>query len=256
MNNTDSQLLLFNDSPVSLKEAPVIKKEPRKSTPPNIEPSWLKVLHEEFNKPYMADLREFLRNEKNNHTIYPRFSETFKAFSYTPYNKVKVTILGQDPYHGKNQAHGLCFSVRKEVPIPPSLVNIYKELHADLNIPIPQHGCLTSWAKQGVFLLNTVLSVRANEAHSHAGKGWEYFTNKVISELSNREESIVFILWGRPAQKKTPLIDQKKHLVLKAAHPSPFSAYNGFFGCRHFSQINEHLAKQGQKPIDWKITES
>jgi uracil-DNA glycosylase len=218
---------------------------------PELEPSWLNILSGEFDKPYMNNLRKFLVDEKKHYTVYPEGKNMFNAFRFTPFDEVKVVILGQDPYHGPNQAHGLCFSVQRGVPPPPSLVNIFKELNSDLSVPFPQHGCLTSWAKQGVFLLNTVLSVRAGSAHSHAGKGWEIYTDRVISELSKRRENLVFILWGRPAQSKIPSIDANKHLILKSPHPSPLSANNGFWGCRHFSKVNDYLERTGQNPVDW-----
>ncbi len=221
--------------------------------PPDLEPSWLTVLQDEFDKPYMTHLRNALIEEKKQFTIHPPGNKIFNAFWSTPFNQVKVVILGQDPYHGPGQAHGLCFSVNPGVPPPPSLVNIFKEMTQDLSIPFPQHGCLTSWAKQGVFLLNTVLTVRSHQAQSHAGLGWENFTDRVISELNRQRQRLVFVLWGRPAQTKIPLIDNPSHLILKAPHPSPFSAYNGFFGCRHFSQINRFLTEHNIPPIEWAL---
>jgi len=218
-----------------------------------LEPSWLAHLQPEFDQPHMCALREFLVEEKKQHRVFPPGAEMFNAFDFTPFEQVRVVILGQDPYHGPNQAHGLCFSVRKGVRPPPSLVNIFKELHADLGVDKPTHGELTSWAKQGVLLLNTVLSVRAHQAHSHAGKGWETFTDRLISLLNEQRQGLVFVLWGSAAGKKASMIDGQRHLILRAPHPSPLSAYRGFFGCGHFSQINEHLVEQGGAPIDWTL---
>ena len=220
---------------------------------PNIEPSWFEVIGDEFQKPYMNALRNFLREEMKQHTVYPPSNEIFNAFWHTPFHDVKVIILGQDPYHGPNQAHGLCFSVKKGVEPPPSLINIFKELHSDLNIPTPNHGCLTDWAKQGVFLLNTSLTVRANESQSHANKGWETFTDNVIQKLNHLRSFLVFILWGKPAQAKISMIDSNRHLILTAAHPSPLSAHRGFFGSRPFSQTNDYLIQTGQSPIHWSL---
>lgn len=246
------QLNLFdnNQSVVSHSDEEIIDQ---KLDPPNIEQSWLNELLEEFHKPYMKNLKQFLVKEKQKFSVYPKGKDIFNAFWYTPFNQVRVVILGQDPYHGINQAHGLCFSVNEGIPKPPSLINIFKELKTDLNISIPKNGCLTSWAKQGVFLLNTSLTVRANQANSHAGQGWEIFTDKVISILNERKDNLIFILWGRNAKNKMQLIDSKKHLILSAAHPSPFSAHNGFLGCNHFSKTNEHLMKMNQSPIDWQL---
>lgn len=210
----------------------------------------------EFSKPYMAELREFLKKEiKKGKTIYPRPKEYFAAFHYTPLKKVKVVILGQDPYHGPGQAHGMCFSVRPGVPAPPSLLNIYKEIKQDLKIQPPNHGCLVHWAEQGVFLLNSVLTVEANKAASHRGKGWEKFTDKVVEVLNESEQPIVFMLWGSYAQAKGEIIDRKKHRVLEAPHPSPLSAHRGFLGCKHFSKANEFLIASGVSPIDWELPE-
>lgn len=221
-----------------------------------LEPGWLKVLEEEFEKDYMKSLKSFLLKEKESgHTIYPKNSEIFNAFNHTPFDEVKVVLLGQDPYHGDGQAHGLSFSVQKGIAVPPSLKNMYKELETDIEgFKIPGHGNLTQWADQGVLLLNATLTVRARQPGSHQGKGWEIFTDRVITELSAKKTGLVFLLWGRYAQNKSLLIDEKKHTILKAAHPSPFSAYNGFFGCKHFSMTNATLKKQGLKPIDWNIT--
>lgn len=223
----------------------------------NLEESWLKVLSAEFEKDYMKNLKKFLLEEKQQGaTIYPKGSDIFNALSHTPFDKVEVVILGQDPYHGTGQAHGLSFSVQKGMVVPPSLKNIYKELEADIpGFKTPKHGNLTQWADEGVLLLNATLTVRAHEAGSHQGKGWEIFTDKIISTLSAQREGLVFLLWGRYAQNKASLIDEQKHTILKAAHPSPFSAYNGFFGCKHFSTTNEILVKKGKKPINWQIAD-
>jgi uracil-DNA glycosylase len=215
-------------------------------------PDWKEFLLDEFTKPYMDALKVFLQSEKSNgKIIYPKSSEIFNAFNTTPLEKVKVIILGQDPYHGEGQAHGLSFSVRQGVRPPPSLQNIFKELHNDLSCPIPSHGDLTAWARQGVLLLNAVLTVRANEPASHQGKGWEQFTDEVIKKLQDTKPHLVFLLWGKFAQSKAPLIDSDKHLVLQAAHPSPFSAHNGFFGCKHFSKTNEYLTQHDLEAIKW-----
>lgn len=223
----------------------------------NLEESWLKAIDGEFEKDYMKNLKAFLLEEKQRGaTIYPKGTDIFNALAHTTFDKVEVVILGQDPYHGTGQAHGLSFSVQKGMTIPPSLKNIYKELEADIpGFKTPGHGNLTKWADEGVLLLNATLTVRAHEAGSHQGKGWEIFTDKLISTLSEQRKGIVFLLWGRYAQNKSALIDESKHTVLKAAHPSPFSAYNGFFGCKHFSQANAILIKEGKKPIDWQITD-
>lgn len=221
-----------------------------------LEPGWLNVLSQEFEKDYMKSLKLFLQEEKQKgYTVFPKGPDIFNAFNHTPFDKVKVVILGQDPYHGQGQAHGLSFSVQKGMTIPPSLKNIYKELQTDIEgfVP-PNHGNLTEWADRGVLLLNATLTVRAHEAGSHQGKGWEIFTDKVISELSEKKEGVIFLLWGRYAQNKSILIDESRHTLFKAAHPSPFSAYNGFFGCRHFSKANRKLIEQGEMPIDWQIT--
>ncbi len=220
---------------------------------PRIEASWKAILLDEFNKDYFKELKQFLLQEKQQHFIYPSGKEIFNAFNCTPFDKVKVVILGQDPYHGKGQAHGLSFSVPFGIKPPPSLKNIFKELKADLDIPIAESGNLTSWAKQGVLLLNATLTVRAKQAGSHQNKGWENFTDAVISSLSENKEALIFLLWGRFAQNKASLIDSKKHHILSAAHPSPFSAYNGFFGCKHFSKTNKILNKNGLETIDWKL---
>ena len=215
--------------------------------------TWDGLLYSEFQKEYYIKLREFLKNEYSTQTIYPEMGNIFNALKYTPYEDVKAVILGQDPYHGPNQAHGLCFSVQKGVKAPPSLQNMFKELNSDLGIPIPKSGELTSWARQGVLLLNTVLTVRAGQANSHKGMGWEIFTDRVIELLNMREKPIIFLLWGGPAKTKTKLITNPNHHILSTVHPSPLSAYNGFFGCKHFSKVNEILRSMGEKEIDWRI---
>lgn len=220
---------------------------------PDIEPGWKEILWDEFQSPYFGELKDFLVQEKTRYQVYPPGKLIFNAFHHTPFEKVKVVILGQDPYHGPGQAHGLCFSVPAGIPLPPSLVNIFKELSNDLGIPVPGHGNLEKWADQGVLLLNATLTVRAGQAGSHQKKGWETFTNRVIEKVSGEKTGVVFLLWGRYAQAKETLIDGLSHLVLKAAHPSPFSAYNGFFGCRHFSKTNAFLEKQGHEAIDWSL---
>ncbi len=215
---------------------------------------WKVPLRDEFAQPYMAELRAFLLAEKAaGKRIFPKGSEWFRALDLTPPDAVRVVILGQDPYHGPGQAHGLCFSVRPDVRIPPSLQNIYKELRDDLGIAPANHGFLEHWAKQGVLLLNSVLTVEQGMAASHQGQGWERFTDAVVRLVNDRSEPVVFLLWGGHAQKKALAVDSTRHLVLKAAHPSPLSAYNGFFGCRHFSQANEFLIAHGQPPIDWAL---
>ena len=220
----------------------------------NIEESWKAALAEEFTKPYFAALREFLKTEKaGGHDVYPPGPLIFNAFNTTPLPNVKVLLLGQDPYHGKGQAHGLSFSVPDGVRPPPSLQNIFKELESDLNIPRPSTGNLTPWAEQGVMLLNALLTVRATKPASHHNIGWETFTNAVIQKISDVHQGVVFLLWGKYAQQKEELIDSKKHHVLKAAHPSPYSADTGFFGCKHFSKTNKLLEASGKKPIDWRL---
>jgi len=220
-----------------------------------IEDSWKQVLKQEFSKPYFQQVVTFLKTEKvQKKVIYPPGSLIFNAFNQTPFNKVRVVILGQDPYHGAGQAHGLCFSVQDGVQPPPSLINIYKEIESDIGVGMsPRYGNLTKWAQQGILLLNAFLTVRANEPASHSKIGWEEFTNSVIKKISDEKQGVVFLLWGKFAQQKQELIDETKHFVLKAAHPSPFSADKGFFGCRHFSKTNELLIKQGFEPIDWKL---
>ncbi|WP_343807400.1 uracil-DNA glycosylase [Marinobacterium maritimum] len=220
-------------------------------------PSWQSGLQPEFDQPYMQSLKQFLRAEKAAHkVIYPHSSNWFHALEATPLDQVKVVIIGQDPYHQPGQAHGLCFSVKPGVRIPPSLVNIYKELKSDLGIEPVQHGYLEHWAQQGVLLLNAVLTVEQSNANAHQGKGWEQFTDRVIQLVNEQCEHVVFMLWGSYAQKKGARIDQSRHLVLKAPHPSPLSAHRGFFGCRHFSQANQWLLEQGREAIDWQLPES
>lgn len=214
---------------------------------------WLEPLSPEFKKSYYAELYKTVKEEYNTRLIFPPADDIFNAFVFTPLSEVKVVILGQDPYHGDGQAHGLCFSVKPDVDIPPSLVNIYKELHSDLDCYIPNNGYLEKWARQGVMLLNTVLTVRAHQANSHRGIGWEQFTDAAIRVLNEQDRPIVFLLWGRPAQTKKALLHNPKHLILEAPHPSPLSASRGFFGCRHFSKTNEFLEENGLAPIDWQI---
>ena len=219
-----------------------------------INDTWKEVLKNEFSKPYFLEIVGFLRTEKMaGKIIYPPGPMIFNAFDRTPFDKVKVVLIGQDPYHGKGQAHGLCFSVQNGVPPPPSLMNIFKEMQTDLGLEIPATGNLTKWADQGLLLLNASHTVRANEPMSHAKIGWAQFTDTVIRKVSEQKENVVFLLWGKFAQEKQALIDETKHLVLKAAHPSPLSAYNGFFGCRHFSKTNEYLIKNGIDPLDWSL---
>lgn len=218
-----------------------------------IDNDWLGPLSPEFRKPYYAQLYKFVNEEYRTHTIYPAKQDVFAAYDRTPLENVKVLILGQDPYHEPGQAHGLCFSVKPGTKVPPSLVNIYKELQDDCGCYIPDNGYLVKWADQGVMLLNTVLTVRAHQAFSHQGKGWEQFTDATIAALNRQDRPIVYMLWGSAAQKKAAMLDNPKHLVLKAAHPSPLSAYKGFMGCRHFSQANDFLSKGGIEPIDWQI---
>lgn len=220
----------------------------------NIEPGWKEILHKEFEQPYFTNIVSVLKAEKaHGKVIYPPGSLIFNAFWSTPLDKVKVVILGQDPYHNPGQAHGLSFSVPKGVKPPPSLVNIFKELHSDLGLPIPNHGNLDHWAKEGVMLLNAALTVEANAPMSHSKIGWHHFTDDVIRAISDRKEHVVFILWGRFAQSKKELIDTSKHLVLMSAHPSPLSAHNGFFGSKPFSKANQWLEQHGEKPIDWQL---
>ena len=215
---------------------------------------WKQALLPEFDKSYMKNLRGFLVDQMKRKRVFPKGSEFFAAFNHTPLDRVKVVILGQDPYHGPGQAHGLSFSVRPGVRTPPSLVNIYKELESDIGFSPPPHGYLLDWAKRGVLLLNATLSVEVGRAGSHQGKGWEEFTDRAIGVLNQQRESLVFMLWGSYAQRKGQFVDLSRHLVLKAPHPSPLSAYRGFFGCRHFSKANEYLDKHGVGPIDWSLS--
>lgn len=223
---------------------------------PRLDDSWLAAIGDEFEQPYLLALREFLQQEKQQgKVVFPPGSQWFSAFNNTPFDQVKVVILGQDPYHGAHQAHGLCFSVLPGVAIPPSLRNIFQELKSDVGAlpPQPVHGCLTHWAEQGVLLLNATLTVEQGKAGSHQGKGWEQFTDAAIRALNNQREGVVFVLWGSYAQKKGAFIDTAKHCVLKAPHPSPLSAHRGFFGCRHFSQANTYLQSQGKSPVEWQL---
>lgn len=216
---------------------------------------WNPVLREEFAKPYWAELQQFVLGERQRATVYPPHDEVFAALHLTPYTEVKAMILGQDPYHGPNQAHGLCFSVRRGVPLPPSLQNIFKELEQDVGINAPDHGCLDHWARQGVLLLNATLTVRRSAAASHQGKGWETFTDEVLKAVNEKQERVVFILWGASARKKKPLIDTSRHVIIESPHPSPLSASSGFFGSRPFSRTNAALVEAGREPIDWAIPE-
>ena len=230
---------------------------PTSFCPPQLESSWRNVLEEEFQKDYMRQLKAFLAEERRKPiSVFPHASDVFNAFKHTPFDEVKVIIMGQDPYHGLGQAHGLSFSVPKGIAIPPSLQNIYKELHQDLNVPVAQHGCLIHWAKQGVLLLNATLTVSQAAPMSHHNKGWEVFTDAVIKILSQRKQALVFILWGKSAQQKCQQLlngENSSHLILKASHPSPYSADYGFFGCRHFSKTNQFLVQNGKEPIDWNV---
>ncbi|MCY7310437.1 MAG: uracil-DNA glycosylase [Chitinophagaceae bacterium] len=219
-----------------------------------IEASWNEILKSEFTKNYFYQITEHIKTEKSQgKVIYPPGSLIFNAFNTTPFDKVKVVILGQDPYHGQGQAHGLCFSVQNGVPPPPSLLNIFKELQEDIGIEIPHHGNLTHWAQQGVFLLNASLTVRAGEPMSHSKIGWAAFTDTVIKKISEQKKNVVFLLWGKFAQEKRVLIDETKHFILRSVHPSPLSAYGGFFGCKHFSKTNEYLVSKGIDPVDWSL---
>ena len=221
-----------------------------------LHPSWLKVMADEFDKSYMTTLREFLLEEKKRgKTIFPPGQQIFYALDRTPFEEVKVVILGQDPYHGTGQAHGLCFSVQPGVEAPPSLINIYKEMESDLGIPPAAHGCLSSWADQGVLLLNSVLTVEAHRAGSHQGRGWENFTDRIIHELEDQSQGVVFMLWGGYARKKGSFINRQKHLVIESPHPSPLSAYRGFLGSRPFSRCNDYLQQLGKVSIDWRLPE-
>lgn len=230
------------------------KREGVLTMKPVFQNSWGSLLAEEFTKPYFKELEQFLQQEYIKYKVHPEAKQIFNAFHYTSYEEVKIVILGQDPYHGPNQAHGLSFSVQPEVQIPPSLKNIYKELHNDIGCFIPNHGHLIEWAKQGVLLLNTVLTVREGEANSHRNKGWEIFTNQVIHLLNERDRPMVFMLWGKPAQSKIPYIDTGRHQILTSAHPSPLSANRGFFGSHPFSKANDCLKKWGMKEVNWQIS--
>ncbi|MCI8663393.1 MAG: uracil-DNA glycosylase [Hungatella sp.] len=218
-----------------------------------IQNDWLEAVGGEFHKPYYKELYEFVKEEYNTKTVYPPADDIFNALHLTPLKDVKVLVLGQDPYHNVNQAHGLSFSVLPGQKVPPSLQNIYQELHDDLGCYIPNHGYLEKWAKQGVLMLNTVLTVQAHKPNSHQGKGWEKFTDAIIEAVNTQDRPIVYLLWGRPAQRKVPMLNNPKHLILTAPHPSPYSAASGFFGCRHFSQANEFLKANGAEPVDWQI---
>lgn len=220
---------------------------------PMISNDWLPALNDEFHKEYYRDLYKFVKQEYNTCIIYPPADDIFNALHLTPLKDVKILILGQDPYFNEKQAHGLCFSVQPGVEIPPSLKNIYEELQSDLGCRIPNNGYLVKWAKQGVLLLNTVLTVRAHQPNSHQGHGWEYFTDAIIEKVNEQDRPIVYMLWGKPAQSKMKMLNNPKHLILTAPHPSPLSAYRGFFGCKHFSKANEFLKNNGIKPIDWQI---
>ena len=214
---------------------------------------WDEILKDEFEKPYYKELRAFLKREYSTRRIYPEMNDIFNSLKCSSFKDTRVVIIGQDPYHGAGQAHGMCFSVKKGVEPPPSLKNIFKELESDVGFKIPNHGELTAWAKQGVLLLNTVLTVREATPNSHKGKGWESFTDRVISELNKKDTPVVFLLWGANAKAKAKIIDNPRHVKLETVHPSPLSAYGGFFGCKHFSKTNEILIASGQKPIDWQI---
>ena len=219
-----------------------------------LEEGWREVLKNEFEQLYMKKLKSFLSSElAKGKTIYPHGREIFQAFDWTPFEKVKVVIIGQDPYHGPNQAHGACFSVKPGVPAPPSLINIFKEIHSSLGLPVPSHGYLKKWATQGVFLLNTVLTVEKGQPSSHQGKGWEEFTDRVVELLNKEREGLVFMLWGNHARKKAAGVDTRRHMVLRAPHPSPLSAYRGFLGCGHFCRANNYLVQLGLEAIDWKL---
>lgn len=220
---------------------------------PPLPTDWQTVLAGQTRQPYFQALDAFLERENHSYTIYPPEEDVFSALRATPFERVRVLLLGQDPYHEEGQAHGMCFSVRPGVPPPPSLLNVYKELHADVGFRIPNHGCLAPWAEQGVLLLNAVLTVRAHQANSHKDHGWETFTDAILRAVNARPEPVVFLLWGAYAQKKAVLIDERRHVVLRAAHPSPLSAYKGFLGCRHFSRANQALTQAGFSPIDWQL---
>lgn len=235
-----------------MEQLDIFKPNPFEAALPEI--TWKEALQGEREKPYFKDLLAFLDKQRaEGKTVYPKPGDIFNALQYSPFSNVRVVIIGQDPYHGPNQAHGLCFSVKPGVPPPPSLVNIFQELHDDLGIPIPSHGCLEKWARSGVMLLNAVLTVEAGKPQSHSNIGWEKFTDRVIQELNDRKRGLVFLLWGASAQKKGATIDRSRHHVLEAVHPSPLSAHRGFLGCKHFSKANELLRKEGLPPIDWSL---
>lgn len=228
--------------------------EHNESSKIQLDESWLKRLGPEFEKPYMKELKSFLTEQKKQQkTIFPRGDQYFAALNHCPFEKVKVVVIGQDPYHGPGQAHGLSFSVQKGVPQPPSLQNIFKELQSDLGVQPPKHGDLTAWADQGVLLLNAVLTVESGQANSHQGKGWEIFTDRIVQLLNEEREGLVFLLWGSYAQKKAAMVDRKKHFVITSVHPSPLSSYRGFFGSKPFSKINQYLESHQKNPINWKI---
>lgn len=222
---------------------------------PKLPPSWQNVLADEFEKPYLKALQTFVEDERKNHTIFPPEEDVFSAFTLTPYDEVNVLLLGQDPYHDDNQAHGLCFSVRPGIKPPPSLVNMYKELKEDVGFNIPKHGYLVDWAKQGMLMINAVLTVRAHTPNSHKDKGWEKFTDAVIGKVNEKTDPVVFVLWGGYAQKKEKLIDNSRHTIIKCAHPSPLSARSGFFGSKVFSKINQALENNGKKTINWQLSD-
>ncbi|MBN9118984.1 MAG: uracil-DNA glycosylase [Planctomycetes bacterium] len=255
---------LFDEEQPPAAKQPEAKTEPAELPPlpsgvpglrADLGPSWHAALDPETRKPYWADLAKFVSEERKHHTVFPPAADVFNAFRYTPLDKVKVLLLGQDPYHGPGQAHGLCFSVRPGVTPPPSLRNIYRELESDLGIPPVRHGYLVTWAKRGVMMLNTVLTVRKGNPKSHAGKGWEKFTDAAIRAINDQKRTVVFLLWGADARKKVPLVDKKRHVVIESAHPSPFSEHL-FFGTKPFSKVNKALAAAGEEPIDWQLPEN
>lgn len=254
----DSTPSLFHEAPTPLETLPPDDPKPNVDPaviPANFPPSWLAAIGDEFAKPYFADLRKFITDERKQYSIFPPAADVFNAFRYTPLHLVRVVILGQDPYPTPGHAHGLCFSVRPGVPIPASLRNIYREMDTDLGIPPAPHGCLEAWARQGVLLLNTVLTVRSGAPNSHKGKGWEHFTDAALKAVSDLPRRVVFVLWGANAKQKAKLIDTKKHTVITGVHPSPMSADNGFFGSRPFSKVNEALEDAGLPPVDWRLPE-
>jgi uracil-DNA glycosylase len=254
---------LQSGSSKRVAESPNVENDGKREANTNRKPrcimilpaSWVPIVADELTKPYFLDLKRFLETERAEHQVFPPETRVFTALELTPPQDVCVVILGQDPYHDVGQAHGLCFSVLPGAKLPGSLRNIYKELKDDLGVTTPKHGCLISWARQGVLMLNTVLTVRAHQANSHGGKGWETFTDTIIGRLSNRTDPVIFVLWGKPAQAKKKLIDTRKHVVLESAHPSPLSAHHGFFGSKPFSKINQTLSSWGKPEIDWRIPE-